>query len=696
MDELYRNSALHVKNRLFSARLYNSLTMLHQLNPTQRQAVTDCDSQLLVLAGAGSGKTRVLTQKIVYLIRQQGIQPEAIIAVTFTNKAAREMRSRVKELLDADTAKRLQVSTFHTLGLNMIRKDPSRYKRKRGFTIYDASDTQNLIKDIMRRDYGDPGNFAERVQWKISDWKQNTITPEQARSHAADAIHSTAASIYAQYEQALQTYNAVDFDDLILKPLQAFSADPEYRNQWQCRIKHVLVDEYQDTNSCQYELIKQLVGRTGHFTVVGDDDQSIYAWRGARPENLAHLQQDFPHLKLVKLEQNYRSTGNILHAANALIANNPHVFEKRLWSELGPGDPITLLSTQDEQAEAEQIVADLMHHKFQRRTHYGDYAILYRGNHQSRLFEQQLREKNIPYYLSGGMSFFDYGEIKDVMAYLRIIANPDDDNALLRIINTPRRELGTSTVQTLVEHAAESRCGILEAIEHVGLQDKLSSRAFTKVHEFHDWLTSLHRRAESESPLSLLRSLLDDVAYSDWIKQNASDEQQAKRKTDNVDELVQWIQRLTQQDMQLDTAGIVTKLALLNSLDREDDEGNRDVVSLMTLHAAKGLEFPYVYLVGMEENLLPHRTSIEEDSIEEERRLAYVGITRAQRNLTISYAMQRRRFGQTNTTDPSRFLTELPDKLLKRRGLENDQTPEERQTHGQSQLAHLRAMLGDA
>ena len=670
--------------------------MLQQLNPAQRQAVIDCDSQLLVLAGAGSGKTRVLTQKIVYLIRKQGIHPEAIIAVTFTNKAAREMRSRVVELLDAQTAKSLQVSTFHTLGLNMIRQSPARYARKRGFTIYDASDSQSLIKDIMRRDFGDPGNVAERVQWKISDWKQNAISPAQARSHASDAIAATAANVYTQYEQALQTYNALDFDDLILKPLQILSSDAEYRTQWQCRIKHVLVDEYQDTNSCQYEFIKQLVGKSGHFTVVGDDDQSIYAWRGARPENLAQLQQDYPYLKLVKLEQNYRSTGNILQAANTLIANNPHLFEKRLWSELGPGDPITLLSTQDEQTEAEQIIVDLMHHKFQSRSRFADYAILYRGNHQSRLFEQQLREKNIPYYLSGGISFFDYGEIKDTMAYLRVITNPDDDNALLRIINTPRRELGTTTVQTLVEHAAEARCGILEAIGHVGLEQKLSTRALNNVREFHDWLLGLNRRAESESPLSLLRTLLDDIGYSDWIKQSVSDEQQAKRKLDNVDELVQWIQRLCQQDMQLDMGGVVAKLALINSLDRDNDENTRDAVSLMTLHAAKGLEFPYVYLVGMEENLLPHRTSIEEETIEEERRLAYVGLTRAQRKLTLSYTLHRRRFGKVDSTQPSRFLAEIPEQLLKRRGIENDQTPEERQTHGQSQLAHLRALLGDA
>lgn len=670
--------------------------MLQQLNPAQRQAVLDCESQLLVLAGAGSGKTRVLTQKIAYLIRRKGIQPDAIIAVTFTNKAAREMRSRVSELLDAETAKKLQVSTFHTLGLTMIRQSPARYERKRGFTIYDASDSQNLIKDIMRRDFGDPDNIAERVQWKISDWKQNTLTPAQAQRHAADPMHATAAKVYAQYEQALQTYNAVDFDDLILKPLQVLSSDAEYRTQWQCRIKHVLVDEYQDTNSCQYELIKQLVGKSGHFTVVGDDDQSIYAWRGARPENLAQLQQDYPYLKLVKLEQNYRSTGNILHAANALIANNPHIFDKRLWSELGPGDPITVLSTQDEQTEAEQIVVDLMQHKFQTRSRFADFAILYRGNHQSRLFEQQLREKNIPYYLSGGMSFFDYGEIKDIMAYLRIVANPDDDNALLRIINTPRRELGTTTVQTLVEHATQSRCGIVAAIEHAGLEQKLNARAYRNVREFHDWLLTLNRRAESENPLVLLRTLLDDIGYSDWLKQTNPEEQQAKRKLDNVDDLVQWIQRLTQQDMQLDLAGLVARLALLDSLERDNEENKRDAVSLMTLHAAKGLEFPYVYLVGVEENLLPHRTSIEENTIEEERRLAYVGLTRAQRKLTLSYTTQRRRYGKVDTTEPSRFLAELPDKLLKRRGIQNDQTPEERQTHGQSQLAHLRSLLADA
>lgn len=670
---------------------------LQQVNSVQRQAITDCESQLLVLAGAGSGKTRVLTTKVAWLIRQRGLKPDAIIAVTFTNKAAREMQARVAELLDTETAKSVQVSTFHTLGLKLIRTEPKRFARKRGFTIYDSTDSLSLIKDIMRRDYGDPGNLAERVQWKISDWKQGAIAPATAQQqYALDPVLRTAAQVYERYEAALQTFNAVDFDDLILKPSQALYADADYRNQLQCRIRHVLVDEYQDTNNCQYELIKQLVGSTGHFTVVGDDDQSIYAWRGARPENLAQLQQDFPFLKVVKLEQNYRSTGNILRAANTLIANNPHVFEKRLWSELGPGDPITLLSTQDDQAEAEQIIADLMHHKFRHGTRYGDYAILYRGNHQSRLFEQQLREKNIPYYLSGGMSFFDYGEIRDVMAYLRVIANPQDDNALLRIVNTPRRELGTTTVQAWVEHAAAVRTTLLDSVDHIGLNQSLSARAVNNIIEFRDWLMSMHRRIESDNPLSLMRTVLDDVAYDDWLQQSVSDEAQVKRKQDNINELLQWVQRICQNDLSIDLAGVVARLTLIDTMERDKDDTRGDCVSLMTLHAAKGLEFPYVYLVGLEENLLPHRTSIEEETIEEERRLAYVGLTRAQRRLTLSYTTQRRRFGKTETTEPSRFLAELPEDVLQRRGLQSDMSAEERQTHGQSQLAMLRALIADA
>lgn len=671
--------------------------MLKDLNSSQQQAVREYDSPLLVLAGAGSGKTRVLTRKIAWLIKSKGIAPASIVAVTFTNKAAREMKSRVAELLDAETAKEVHVSTFHTLGLKIIRQEPRRFQRKRGFSIYDAADSLSLIKDIMRRDYGDPGNMAEQVQWKISDWKQVALNPDMAAQHSVgDAIANTAASVYRKYEAALQTYNALDFDDLILKPLLALKNDAEYRNLMQCRIRHLLVDEYQDTNLTQYELIKQLVGRSGAFTVVGDDDQSIYSWRGARPENLAQLQQDYPYLKLIKLEQNYRSTGNILNAANHLIANNPHLFDKKLWSQLGPGDPITVLSSQTDQQEAEQVIAGLLQHKFQKGARFSDYAILYRSNHQSRVFEQQLREKDVPYYLSGGLSFFALGEIKDVMAYLRVVVNPEDDNALLRIINTPRRELGTATVQSLVEHAASLNKGLLESTSDVTLSINLNSRAIRNISEFRDWIEAMHRRVESDDPVKLVRRILNDIGYEQWLQDTAADEVQAQRKQANLDELLKWIERIRQNDLSADLASVVAKLTLADAMDRDKEDEKGNCVHLMTLHAAKGLEFPYVYLVGMEENILPHKTSIEEETIEEERRLAYVGLTRAQQQLTLSYAMERKSYGKVFSTEPSRFLSELPDALVRRRGVENDLTPEEKQANGQNQLAHLRSLLASS
>jgi ATP-dependent DNA helicase Rep len=667
--------------------------MLHDLNPSQQQAVRNCNDPMLILAGAGSGKTRVLTRKIAYLIRQKALSPASIVAVTFTNKAAREMQARVAKLLDAEAAKEIHVSTFHTLGLKIIREEPRRFMRKRGFTIYDAADSLSLLKDIMRRDYGDPGNLAEQVQWTISNWKQLALSPNAVQLQGNDAITQTALQVYHKYEAALQTYNAVDFDDLILKPLVALRTDHEYRNLWQCRIRHLLVDEYQDTNLMQYELIKQLVGRSGAFTVVGDDDQSIYSWRGARPENLAQLKQDYPHLQLIKLEQNYRSTGTILKAANALIANNPHVFEKKLWSQLGPGDAITVLSSQTDEQEAEQVIGNLLQHKFQKGTSFSDYAILYRSNHQSRMFEQQLREKDVPYYLSGGISFFALSEIKDLMAYLRIVANPEDDNALLRIINTPRRELGPATVQNLVTHAATLGHGLLESTNDITLQTNLNSRACRNISEFRDWIYAMHRRSDSDDPLKLTRSILNDIGYEQWLHDTSPDEIQAKRRLDNVNELLKWIERIKQNDLSADLTSVVSKLTLVDTMERDKDKENNHGVHLMTLHAAKGLEFPFVYLVGMEENILPHRNSIEEESIEEERRLAYVGMTRAQQQLTLSYTMQRKSYGKVLTTEPSRFLTELPDELVQRRGVQSDLSPEQQRENGQHQLAHLRSLL---
>ena len=428
--------------------------MRPNLNSRQLAAVRHLDGPCLVLAGAGSGKTRVITHKIAYLIQECGIDPRHIAAVTFTNKAAREMKQRVSSLLDKNAAQGLRVSTFHTLGLDIIRRELKTLGYKPGFSIYDNTDSSGLLRELMTRAFGDHGNQAEQMLWRISRWKNAFILPEQALAKAeGDAVTVAAARLYEAYNHHLKTYNAVDFDDLIMLPVLLFREHPEIMEHWQNRIRYLLVDEYQDTNATQYELVQQLVGVRGNLTVVGDDDQSIYAWRGAQPENLVQLQNDFPQLQIIKLEQNYRSTGRILKAANQLIANNPHVFEKQLWSELGFGDPIRILRTRDEEQEAEQIVSELIHHRFVQRSRNCDYAILYRGNPQSRLFERVLREHDVPYYLSGGMSFFAYAEIKDIMAYLRLLTNPDDDNAFLRIVNTPRREIGPGSVEKLVSYA---------------------------------------------------------------------------------------------------------------------------------------------------------------------------------------------------------------------------------------------------
>jgi ATP-dependent DNA helicase Rep len=403
---------------------------LNRLNPEQRAAVTAIDGPVLVLAGAGSGKTRVITHKIAWLLAECQIPPERVAAVTFTNKAAREMKERIAQLIPTERAKRLMVSTFHTLGLRILREDYALLGLKRNFSIFDSEDSRNLIRELLKGDNRDAQDVIDVVQWRISGWKSARVGAEQAVNLAVDNQEMMAARIYAQYERHLLAYNAVDFDDLIVKPVMLFQDEPEARERWQNRFRYLLVDEYQDTNGAQYELLRQLTGPRAAFTVVGDDDQSIYAWRGAQPENLANLQTDFPSLKVVKLEQNFRSTARILRVANKLIACNPHLFEKRLWSRNGEGDNIRVIPCKDGFGEAEQVIARILQHKMETGAGWGDYAILYRGNFQSRPFEKMLREHRIPYHISGGQSFFDRAEVKDLIAYLRLLANPDDDSRL--------------------------------------------------------------------------------------------------------------------------------------------------------------------------------------------------------------------------------------------------------------------------
>jgi ATP-dependent DNA helicase Rep len=667
---------------------------LQGLNPPQREAARHVDSPLLVLAGAGSGKTRVITAKIAYLANQCGLPARNIAAVTFTNKAAREMKARVSGQLD--NARGLRVSTFHTLGLDILRHETGAVGLRPGFSIYDASDAQALVRDLLRRANTDD-DLAQAVAGRISRWKNDGLTPEAAAAaEPEDPADIAAARIYAEYTRHLRAYNAVDFDDLIGLPVWLFENDAEALARWQQRIRYLLVDEYQDTNAAQYRLVRLLVGDRNGLTVVGDDDQSIYAWRGARPENLEQLRHDYPDLHVVKLEQNYRSVTRILRAANHLIAYNPHLYEKRLWSELGTGDPIRVLETRNEEHEAERVASELMHHHLRLGNDWRDYAILYRGNYQARAFEKALREYDIPYTLTGGQSFFAHTEIKDVMAYLRLLANPADDAAFLRVVNTPRRGIGATTVEKLNGYAREREVTLLSACFEMGLTAHLDERAVEKLRGFAEWIADLVEEAPRESAANLTRRLLAAMDYETWLTDTSKSPAQAERRWGNVTELTAWLERLAEREDGPEELGeLVRHLTLVDVLSRqEDDEEGPDAVNLMTLHAAKGLEFPHVFLVGMEESILPHHSAVDGDTVEEERRLAYVGLTRAQRSLTLTLARQRQRGGEKVSCDPSRFLEELPEDEIHwpgRDGAEED--PEERKERNRSRLAALRGML---
>ena len=666
---------------------------MSELNSRQREAVRYIDSPLLVLAGAGSGKTRVITAKIGYLAEQCGIEPRHITAVTFTNKAAREMKERVAKVLGNGQDNGPRISTFHTLGLNILRQELKRLGYKAGFSIFDQQDSAALLKDLLRKQNQGEESEINAAQWTISAWKNDLVTPEEALSHAENDLQTAQALLYAAYQRSLKAFNAVDFDDLILIPVNLFRDHPDVLDQWQNRIRYLLVDEYQDTNQAQYELVKLLAGVRAAFTVVGDDDQSIYAWRGARPENLARLQTDFPRLKLIKLEQNYRSSGRILKSANQLISKNPHVFEKKLWSELGPGPELRVLECRNEEQEAEKTVSEIIHLKFTAKADNRDFAILYRGNHQAKLFEKALRTHNIPYFLSGGTSFFARAEVKDAMAYLRLLANPDDDSAFLRIVNTPRREIGPNTLEKLAGYAQERGSALLPACGELGLQSLLNSRAFDRLQHFAQLIHHYAQKADAD-PVTAFRGLIREIDYLDWLKENASSDAVAERRMENVTDLMDWLKALQNGELQEKTLPeMVNHLTLMDLLERQNEEEQQDQVHLMTLHAAKGLEFPHVFLVGMEEELLPHRSSIEENNIEEERRLAYVGITRAQRSLTMTYAAKRKRFGEMIPSEPSRFLQELPEEDLVWEGRGSQLSKEQKQERGSAHLANLKSLL---
>ena len=670
-----------------------------KLNPAQESAVTYVSGPCLVLAGAGSGKTRVITNKIAHLVRNCDMPARYIAAVTFTNKAAREMKERVAQTLGKPEAKGLKVSTFHTLGLNIIKSEVKALGLKSGFSLFDDKDTMALLNDLTEQTLDGDKDQLKLLQSCISNWKNDLLTPDMLLKTATSQGEKEFAGFYQQYQNHLKAYNALDFDDLIMLPTLLLKANEAARTKWQSRIRYLLVDEYQDTNTSQYELVKLLVGERARFTVVGDDDQSIYSWRGARPQNLNLLQEDFPRLKVIKLEQNYRSSGRILHCANILIQNNPHIFDKTLFSALGYGDHLRVLVAKNEEHEAERVVAELLAHKYTNRTQFKDYAILYRGNHQSRLFEKLLMSNRIPYKISGGMSFFGRAEIKDIMSYLRLLVNQDDDNALLRIINTPSRGIGRATLEKLGNFANQLGVSMFEAACHDSLSSVLTGKGYLAVHNFARWIVTLSDEAVRGDTAATLRSMIRAMGYEEWLYEHSPSPKAAEMAMANVSTLFGWVTDMlegNELDAPMTLQEVVNRLILRDMMERGEEDGEADQVQLMTLHASKGLEFPIVFLVGMEEGLLPHQSSIDEDNVEEERRLAYVGITRAQRELIFTLSKERRQFGEVIQPEPSRFLYELPPDDLQWEEKKKKATAEERQQKGQASIANLRSMLGQS
>ena len=667
-----------------------------KLNPQQQQAVEYTDGPCLVLAGAGSGKTRVIINKIAHLVGRCGYSPKQIAAVTFTNKAAREMKERVAHSIGKEKSRGLIVSTFHTLGFDIIKREYKLLGFKANMTLFDEHDQMALLKELAADYLQEDKDLLRELVSAISNWKNDLVMPQQALTQARDEKYQTFAKCYERYSNQIRAYNALDFDDLIMLPTLLFKNNKEVRSKWQEKIRYLLVDEYQDTNTSQYELIKLLVGQRGRFTVVGDDDQSIYSWRGARPQNMVRLRDDFPNLQVIKLEQNYRSTRRILHCANILIDNNEHVFDKKLFSNLGEGEKLQIIEAKNEEHEAERVVGELIAHRFTHKTQYKDYAILYRGNHQSRLLEKVLMQNRIPYKISGGTSFFSRVEIKDMMAYLRVLVNQDDDAAFLRIVNTPKREIGTATLEKLGTLAQEKHISLFEAVFDFDLIQCITPKAYNALQGFARWLVELNDELLRAEPEQAVRRMLADIHYEEYLYEYATSAKAAEMQSKNVATLFDWVADMLKGDEfnePMSLSQVVTRLTLRDMLERGEDDDEANQVQLMTLHASKGLEFPHVFLIGMEEGILPHQTSIDEDNVAEERRLAYVGITRAQQTLCFTLCKERRQFGELIKPEPSRFLLELPQDDLQWERDKPPMTEQQKQEKTAANIANLRALL---
>ncbi len=638
----------------------NTVQLLEGLNPPQKEAVQHTQGPLLIIAGAGSGKTSVLTRRIAYLIAHDRVAPWSILAITFTNKAASEMRHRVESLVGVDAAD-IWVATFHATCVRILRRDIDKLGYAKQFTILDAGDQLTAVKRSLEARNIDPKKFDPRaILSTISHYKNQLIEPSRAAQQAQTLFEQVAAETYRDYQARLRSQNSLDFDDLIMKTVELLSNDPQVVAYYQAKFQYVFVDEYQDTNRSQYRLVQLLSGRYQNLCVVGDSDQSIYRWRGADISNILSFEKDYPSATVIMLEQNYRSTQMILKAANGVIENNTNRPEKKLWTDNDPGELVHLYRALDERDEANYIVSEIHRRVREHSYTFADAAILYRTNAQSRAIEEACLKAGIPYRVFGGIKFYERKEIKDIMGYLRLIANPDDDLALLRVINTPKRGIGDGTIARLTEYASEHQMSLFAVMQDVTMLG-LSSRFTQAIEEFVRIVKQIAAQATFLSVTELLEQVFARTGYRDMLIREGTIEAQSR--LENMEELLTVTQEYEKRSPEGGLIGFLTDVALI--ADAEQEGGVGEGLTLMTLHSAKGLEFPVVFLVGMEEGVFPHsRSAVDMEELAEERRLCYVGITRAKRELYVTCAAMRMLFGQTKNNPPSRFLAEIPSQLI--------------------------------
>ncbi|WP_295165091.1 DNA helicase Rep [uncultured Buchnera sp.] len=637
------------------------------LNSAQKNAIELTNGPCLILAGAGSGKTKVIVNKIIYLINNCKYNPHNIAAVTFTNKAAYEMRIRLSEYLNTSKIKKMIISTFHSLGLEIIKKEIDTLNFNSNFTLIDETDQKILLKKICKKEISNNVQSLKKLKFMISFWKNKFLSPSKVQSLIKCSEDEDFAYIYKKYKNYLYEFNMLDFDDLICIPTLLLKNNKIIKTRWQKKISYLLVDEYQDTNNSQYELIKMLTNTDSSFTLVGDDDQSIYSWRGANPQNIFLLKKDFPNLKVITMEHNYRSSGRILKVANALISNNTHYLQKKLFSKLQYGNVIEILIGQSEEDEAEKIVKKIISQYSLKNIRYKDCAILYRGNYQSRILEKVLIKENIPYNISEKASFFSRPEIKDLLSYLRVIINPDDNHAFMKIINIPSRQIGLVTLKKLEKWANKSNKSLFQASNDVEIKNFLKAKTIDNIKKFICKIKKFTEWSYSK-PSNILDDIIYDLEYEKWLSKILKESNKIKNSINNIHTLSKWFKNMLKGDdfeKPMTLSQIVTRMTIRDIAESNITEKKEDQIQLMTLHASKGLEFSSVFIIGMCEGILPNQKSIISNNIEEERRLTYVGITRAKKQLFFTYCCRRTQYGQTLDMLPSRFLFELPKEDLK-------------------------------